>query len=257
MSIFHLTISVRGRRALARDELERRVLVRAIARPGRGLLLFCLVDDHLHAVVRVARPRYLARDIRRAVRALRPDLELKPPHLEPVDSRPYLLRLVAYVMRQPEKHGLATAPALWTGSCFQDLVRARVLPGFDPRQLAAELPRLRLREVFEGVGLEPRPLVASGDEALRRAGAARLVDLATGVYAVDPELRGHTKPVVSARILAARIASTVGVPRGEVARFLGVSPQAVGRLAKRVVEPRALDALRRRLTLEERSARTG
>ncbi len=250
--IYHLTLSVRGRRALARDEGERRRLLRTIVRDNRLMLLFSLVDEHLHSVLRAERPRMVARDIRRAIRTLRPDLELKEPHLEPVGDSAYLRSLVNYLLTQPEKHGLTAPSALWTGSCFLDLVGARVLPGFDPRLLGGELPRFRLRTLFPVVGLESRPLEPAGDEALRRAGAARIVELAKSVHCVGPELVGHRKPVVLARELASREAATVGLPLTEVARFLDTSLKTVRRLAKRDVDARAATALRRLLTLEER-----
>ena len=53
MSNHHLTIAVRGRTALAREETERRRLVRDLARVGGGqLMLFSLVDDHFHGGIR-------------------------------------------------------------------------------------------------------------------------------------------------------------------------------------------------------------
>ncbi len=97
---------------------------------------------------------------------------------------------------------------------------------------------------------------ASGEE-LRSAGAARLVDLAAGVYAVGPELTGRSREVVAARALAARVAATTGLPATEVAHHLGLGAHAVRKLAKRDIDPRASAALRRRLTLEERASRRG
>lgn len=187
----HLSLAVRGRRALARDEAQRRALMRSIVATGRArLLLPSLVDDHLHGLARTDQPGYLARDLRKVIRTQRPDLEFKQPHLEPVGTRAYLRWLVTYLLSQPIKHGLIGHPALWTGSCFQDLVGARILDGFDPGGLWDELPRFRLREAYEIVGLTSVELAPANDEELGRAGASRLVDLAAGVFAVGPEMRG-------------------------------------------------------------------
>jgi hypothetical protein len=256
MSISHITIPVRGRRALTRDETERRTLVRTLAATGGPrLLLFGLVDDHFHAAARTNRPGYLARDLRKVLRNRRPDLELKPSHLEPVGTRSYLRWLVDYILRQPAKHGLFVHPALWTGSCFQDLVGARLLPGYDPRGLLEELPRFRLRQAYEIVGLSPVKLAPVDDEALRRAGAARLVELAAGVYAVGPELKGggRAREIIEARALAARAGYTAGLPTSEMARYLGLQARTIRHLARRSDNDRGLDALRRRLALEERA----
>ncbi len=255
MSIHHLTIAVRGRRALARDEGERRVLLRRLVRVGhKRLLLFSLVDDHLHAVLRAVRAGVLADGLRRVLKAHRPDLELKRPHLEPVGTRSYLRWPVDYLLTQPQHHGLENAPALWTGSCFQDLVGARLLPGFDAGGLRAELPRLRLRELFGKVGLSPTPLEPADDAVLARVGVARLVELAAGVHAAGPVLTGRAREVVEVRALAARVAAMVGLSCRTLARFLGVSSRSVHYAAKREIDPRAVLALQRRLTLEERVA---
>ena len=258
MKLFHLTLAVRGRLVFARNEAERRRSVREIVRLGANrLLLFCLVDEHLHTVLGGLRIGYLGRDLRRLLARLQPGVDVARPHVRLVDNRAYLGRLVDYGLRQPVKHGLSDLPALWTNSCFQDLAGARLLPGFDPRLLACELPRLRLREVFASVGLAPLALEPACDEELRRAGAARLVDLAAGVHAVGPELTGRSREVVAVRALAARVATAAGLPASEVAHHLGLGAHAVRKLARRDIDPRASTALRRRLALEERASRRG
>lgn len=254
--IHHVTIAVRGRSALGRDERERRLLVRALtACAGECLLLLALVDEHLHAALRTARPGYLARDLRRVLVRARQDLQLKPAHLEPVDNRAYLSWLVRYLLTQPQKHGVSGPAALWTGCFLQDLAGARLLPGFDRRLLLEELPRFRLGEHFAACGLAPVPLDPADDEALRRAGAARVVDLAAGVFAAGPDLSqpGRSAELLAARVLAAQAGLTVGLPPLELARYLGVQPRAVRRLAATRGHPWGLEALRRRLTLEERA----
>lgn len=256
MTIYHLTQSVRGRLALARDEAERRILVRELAAAGRErLLVFGLVDDHLHAAIEAERPGYVARDFRRVIRDRRPELPLKVPNLEVVDSRAYLIRLLRYILEQPRKHGMPGPPALWTGGCFQDLVGARLLPGFSPARLANELPRFRLREVFDAVGLDPVPLPGVTDGELRRVGAERLVDLAAGVFAVGPRLAGKSRPVTAARRLAAQVARLTGIRTRAIAEALGTSLRAVRYHVQGQPDQRGIDALRRRLALEVAAAK--
>lgn len=259
MTIHHLTIAVRGRLALARDEAEHRALVRTMARVAADrLVVFNAVDDHVHAGIRDAHPRRLADGIHRAISAGRRDLELKSPHLEPVTTRSYLRWLVDYVLDQSSRHGLpGTTTALWTGSCFQDLVGARLLPGFNTAPLRQELPRLRLRELFLTVGLDPTPLEPADDEALLRAGPAKLADLAAGVHAVGPLLLDRTAATVRARALASQVAVMVGIKAAAVARFLGITPRAVRLHAATAPGDRELLAIRRRLALEDRVASRG
>lgn len=253
-----MTVSTVGRLALARNEPERRALVRAFARAGRErLLAFGLADDHAHAAISGERPRMVARDLRRSLAVVRPDLQLDAPHLKLVDTRRYLRWLLTYLLVQPAKHGLDGHPALWTGSCFQDLVGARLLTGFSVAPLRAELPRLRLRSLFSDVGLKEVLLRPAPDDLLRRAGAGRLADLAAGVYATGPELVGRSSLVVAARTLASAVGVQLGFSRAHLAPFLGATPQTIGRLASRRIEPAAERALRLRFGLEERVQRRG
>lgn len=253
MTTQHLSLSVVGRLALARDERERRVLVRTFVRASQGrFLAFGLVDDHAHAGLVGPRPRFLARDVRRALAAVRPDLVIEAPYLKHVDTRRYLRWLVTYLLNQSVKHGLDVHPALWTGSCFPDLVGARLLPGFSTAPLRAALPRLRVQNLLEDVGLDPLPLQPVDDDALLGAGAARLAEVAASVHGVGPGLVGRTGPVVKARTLAAVLGVRLGFSRVQLTPFLCASPQAIGRLATRPADPKSERALRLRFALEER-----
>jgi len=252
MDLVHVTIATRGRAALAPGEADRRRVVRALGRGhGARLVLFALVDDHLHAVIEALRARLAARGVRATLEAAT-GAGLEPPFLRPVETRRHLERLVRYLLTQPSKHGLREPDALWTGSAFLDLVGARCLPGFDPGLLRRHLPRLRLREVFGAVGLEPTPLRPANDEALERLGPRALIDLASAVHAAPPDLPGRSAEVVAARALAVQAALGVGVPAATLAGLLGRTAHSVRRLAKVSVDPRAVRALRTRLALEER-----
>lgn len=260
MPILHVTQATEGRRAIARDERERRQLLTELAQAaGSRLLMFCLVDDHLHAVLSGEKLGYLVRDLRRLLRRLRPDLELEPAHLKPVRSRSHLTSLLDYLLRQPHKHGLAGVhPAMFSGSCLQDLMCVRLLDGFDVSALRAELPRLGQRDLLQRVGLAVEAVVPATNDELRRAGPARLADLAAATLAVGPELHGLEPTVVRARALVARLAVLVGFTPRQVAPYLGCDVRTVQRLARAKREDaRAETALRRRLTLENRVAGSG
>lgn len=120
--------------------------------------------------------------------------------------------------------------------------------------LRAELPRLTQRELLPLVGLTEDRLVPASDEDLRRAGAARLVDLATATLAVAPDSRGRDAATVRARELAARLSIHLGFAAREVGRLLQVTLRAVHRFANdRDEDPRAENALRLRSSLEDRA----
>lgn len=255
MDIVHFTQAIEGRRAIARDESERRRLVSAMAQTaGRRLLLFCLVDDHAHLALIGERIGLLVRDLRWILRRSRPELELEPAHVKPVKTRSHLTSLLDYLLRQPQKHELAGVhPALFSGSCFQDLVGVRVLAGFDLSALRAELPRVSHRDLLSRVGLAAHDIVPASDDDLRRAGPARLTDLAAATLAVGPDLRGREPRVVRARALVARLAISLDFTARQVAPYLGVDVRSVQRLACDGREdPLTETALRRRLSLEAR-----
>ncbi|MHC4393865.1 MAG: transposase, partial [Planctomycetota bacterium] len=55
-ALFHLTLCSRDRRTIAVTESDRRRLVRSIASVGATrLIVFCLVDDHLHVALKADR----------------------------------------------------------------------------------------------------------------------------------------------------------------------------------------------------------
>lgn len=194
--------------------------------------------------------------IRRVVRARRRDLAIKQSHVEVVDGTDYLLTLVRYVLRQTDRHELAgavgPAMALWTGSCVQDLLLVRLLPGFGAGPLRSELPKVTQRVLLELVGLAATPIAPADDETLARLGPARIVELAAAVHVVGPELTDKSPATVQARALATHVARLVDLPTRSIARYLGVGVRAVELLARRDVHAREVVALRRRVALDVR-----
>ncbi len=247
----HVNFSTVGRVTLARNECELCAVVRALARiGGERIQLFCVVDEHVHLVVRTSRPGLMVRDVIRAIRAVIPGVVFQSPHVKPIESRAHHVRLVEYLLRQPKKHGLSVHPALWSGSCFLDLAGLRILPGFTSEALRGELPRVTLRSLLPSVGLPSRPIRAT-DDGLAGVSLQRLVESASAVHALDSKIEGRSQVVVSVRALTAQAALKAGFPRRPIARILGVKVDQVTRLARRTLEPRALPALLRRLALED------
>ncbi len=124
---WHVTWSTQGRRPIAPDEARRRALLRAVVdRTGAVLVLFSIVDDHLHVWLIGGRPALVAavRSIGYALRALAA-APVQAPHVEPVERRGHAEWLVAYLLTQTTHHGIATHPAAWSGAALPDLLGAR------------------------------------------------------------------------------------------------------------------------------------
>ncbi len=252
MPTFHVTFATEGRQPLFPSEDRRRAAVRALARTVAGrAVLFSIVDDHVHVVIMGDRPR--AGRVARAVAiALGPraDAPLDAARIRPVENRSHLQWLVRYLLLQPVHHRLGIHPALYTGSCFPDLVGARLLPGLTLR-IGDALPRFRPEEACGLVGLPAVAIRPLTPEAVRAAGVIRIVSAAAAVRAQGPELKGRDRGVVEVRRLAGAVAAEAGLGVAEVTWALGVSARTGRRLHKAAADTAALAAVRVRLALED------
>lgn len=259
MRLFHITIAAEGRFPPLPDETARRKAIRVLLRVGAAhLVLFCVADEHLHLVVLCAKASVgrVAEAFRRAV-SHAAGASFEKPHVRPVESRAHLERLLPYVLNQPVHHNLGEHPALYSGSCFQDLVGARALVPLQG-QLRQVLPRLRQRELLSAVGLsvEDGPLVAVDAELVRRLGAHQLVISAAAALAADPLLRGQSRPVVRVRQAAARLGAWAGIAPREVAWALGLPTPSLRRLRLAPACSKTDRAVLLRLALLARVARS-
>jgi hypothetical protein len=229
--------------------------VRTLARAAGGdLALFSVVDDHVHLVL-LADPPRLGRLTRTLVLGLRAVAvaPVESARVRPVESRAHLESLVPYVLGQLAHHGLPGHPALWTGSCFTDLVGARRLPGLTLR-LAEALPRLARARVLDAAGLPGRLPDPASDQALRAGGPARLAAALTAAHAVPADLAGNTSAVVTARRAFAQLGRACGMAPADVAWTLGVTPRAARRLLAPPAPEPLLHAARLRHALAEQLA---
>ncbi|MSQ01336.1 MAG: hypothetical protein EXR71_05490 [Myxococcales bacterium] len=249
MKTYHITWATQGRQPAFPAEDARRSLLRALAHVGgRDIVLFAIVDDHVHIVLIVspARLRRLQGALSKVVRN-RAAVAVSPPYVRPVATRAHMVSLVGYCLSQFAHHGLAADPALATGSCFHDLVGARRLPGLS-LQIATALPRFRLRDAYEAVGLA-HEVAPAEDAELRRLGSARLAELVAETLGVGPGFVGNTACVATARRVASRLALDVGFRPRDIAEPLGITAVAAARLAGRPVENADLRAVRTRVAL--------
>lgn len=229
---WHLTFVTQGRRPVAPGEPMRRVIVRAILRvAGEHVVLFCVVDDHIHVVLLCARDvaGRLAQALFLAFRGI-VGAPLRPAWISPVTSRKHMDELVGYVLTQTEHHGLPCETALWSGSCFADLVGARVVDGWTDN-LAEAHPRFQVEEAYRLVGLPARRLAAVSRDRVRLGGAWTLADAAAFALATGPGLVGNSVPVAIARRVTVHLGTKAGIARGDLAEALGVTRAAIARLA--------------------------
>lgn len=251
MRAFHLTWSTDGRQPAFPEESRRRGVLRAIATSGgESIILFALVDDHVHIVVYVD-PVKLPMLVRSLSTVLtnRAAVPLAPTFVREVESRQHLRNLVDYCLTQISHHGLPWSAATDTGSCFPDLVGARRIPGMQ-LPIARALPRLRLREAYNVVGLPPEALEPASDDTLRALGAVRLAELTAETFALGPGLDGNEAAIANARKVFATLAVEAGFRLRDIAHALDVSPSAAARLVRRAVDAKDTRAVRLRVALE-------
>jgi hypothetical protein len=252
MQLWHLNIASRTRHALFPSEaLRLQAVTKLVSICGNTMVLFCIVDDHLHWVVLCDRCQCstIARAAKLAVAALT-STATKSVHIEPVNGRNHLETLRSYILLQTIRHGLPGHPALWSGSCFPDLVGARWIPELRLR-LQDVLPRCTQADLCRDLALPLRQLEPSELTELRTGGASSLVAAAAAACGATPELRGKRRETVRARRVACSLARAVDMPLREVAWALGIHPGNARKLLTTPVEPEALLATRRRITLEQ------
>jgi hypothetical protein len=252
MALWHVVFSSPRRLPLFPTEKQQRKAVRRLVRIARGILvLFGLVNEHGHTVVQIPEARVgpFKRSVRLSLGAVAAE-PIGPVWVEPVEDPKHLRSLVRYHLTQAPHHEVPSHPALWSGSCFHELARTRAVDGLELR-IAETLPKLRLREVYEMVGLPPRELEPVTDDELRRLGAARLVDAAAAALAVAPELKGNEPPVVQVRHVVAQLGHQADIPRSELRWALDVSRTTLHRLVGGARNSKHERAVRMRLSLEE------
>lgn len=254
MSLWHISIESDERLPMFPGEILILRALHALARvAGKVMLLFSIVDDHLHLVS--AGDIEFTRRLRQSIlQALTPiaDVALGASWVGPVRGRKHLLRLVRYHVVQVVKHNVQRAhPALWSGSCFQDLAGARLLPGLE-LQTGENLPREQIKAfACQEVGLPGFSAPPIHVDVLRTLGIARIKAAAASALAADPDFAGRSKAVVLARRVTARLGMLAGISKREIGWALNLSRQGLCRLLQAKVPDALLNAARSRLSIEE------
>jgi hypothetical protein len=253
MQSFHLTFVTVGRHPMFADEASRRAALHALGRVlAQKVVLFALVDDHLHVVLYVspAEVGHLARAILLALGPLAA-VPVHPAHVAAVEDQEHLTSLVRYLLEQSVSHGLDEHPALASGSCYAELVGARVVPGLELQVERAFLDR-RVPDTAPFVGLPSTPLEPSGPSVVRHLGAFRLAAAAAFAAAAPSNLEGRSAECVAARRVVACLGDQASIDSRELAAALGVDPDTVRRLQTRAADPVLARATCVRLALEQR-----
>jgi len=252
MQPWHLTLSSTTRHALFPSESLRREAVRAVVRVcGDELVQFCIVDEHVHVVVLCDRRRcgYLGRALKLALAPIAA-VPMQPVYTGTIHGRNHMEEVHRYVLQQPAHHNLTGHPALWSGSCFLDLAGARWIPGLELR-LQDVLPRVTLAKSCGHLCLPISHLGLAGQEEIRALGPKVLVAASASACTAAPELLGRRAETARARRAACVLARGAGIPTSEMSWALAIHPGSVRKLAGQAVEPEALDAVRRLVTLEQ------
>ncbi len=256
MQPWQIRLSSDGRHPMFPTEPQLRGAVRVLAHTlGREAALFSIVDDHIHVVLHCERGMvtWRARSLCRVMRARAVTL-IAPSYISPVQSRSHMQRLVGYTLNQTRHHDLPAHPALWTGSCFADLVGARALPGLEPK-LAQALPRMKRWTLCKAVGLREQDLVPLEPGELRTLGAARILSAAAAVLAVGPNLEEAGRQRFLVRVLTAQVGASANVPREELAWVLGCTRRHIQRLEQAPIQETLLQMVCVRLAIEQAVAR--
>ncbi len=191
MRIWHLTFDSEGRSAFFPGEGLRRAAVHRIVRITRNrLILFCIVDEHLHVLLFGSRAE-MGRFAQRLLLSLRAltSVPINPARIRTINGQNHLTNQVPYFLGQTEHHNLPIHPALWSGSCFVDLIGARRIDG-NRLRLGDALPRMRLRDTYPMVELPRALLVPPNDRQIRQAGSFRLVSATSAALACETASRG-------------------------------------------------------------------
>ena len=251
MQPWQLTIATDTRHALFPSEARRLASIFTLVRVFQEILvMFCIVDDHVHLVVLSSRERlgHISRMFKLCM-AAQAAAPTAPVRTKAIEGRRHMESVHRYVLRQPSHHGLPGHQALWSGSCFPDLVGARWIPGAALR-IHDVLPRIRPADACRCVGLDPKEVIAFTLEEVRAAGAASLVSAAAAACGAPQEMTGGRATTSRARRCACTIARRAGIPTGEMAWALNVHPGSVRKCVSVSIPEPALEATLMRLGLE-------
>lgn len=257
MSLYHLTFSSDGRLPFLPSSQHRLAALHLLARVcGARLVLFCVVDDHLHVVLFLpdGAGKRVGRDLLFALRTLS-SAPVGSPHVRPVKTRAHADWLVRYLLTQVEHHGLAAVGATWEGSCFWDLAGLRAVPGLG-LDIVEALPRWSIERVCDCVGVPADAVLPVEIERVAVLGPGRLIDAVCRAAAV-PDLVGRDAARIRAKAALARLSRAAGIPAGSIATTLGIPVRTARGFGRLGCEDALCWAVLGQLALHEHLDRSG
>lgn len=234
---------------------EEKHYLEALHRIGRvcrgNLVLFALIAEHLHLIALLSRAA-AGRLAHRVLLTLRPMVQtpLATSYIKEVEGPGHMYRSVRYELKQPTKHDMPGPPALWPGSCLPELVGARLIPGLTLR-IQEALPTFQVKQALKILGLPGEMILPAGRRQLRAAGASRLVAATAAALGAEPTLKGNRTRETTARRVLAHIAAKIEMPFPEIKSATGLDEHSLWRLRGREVSGETIDAIRRRVALED------
>lgn len=244
---FHVTMRLSDDRHVAPtvEALRRASWVIDGVAARRGLLIYRVVDTHLHALV--AAPRDEVGRVARAVESgLRQALAIPVPfeaaRVRPVRDPRHLGNAVRYVLTQEQRHGVRLDP-LHEGSNLCDLLGLRLLPGGSVcrARLMRLLPRLCSADLRRFLGVEGDPHVTLALPELAASACAALA---------IPSLLGRSDLATLARHAAVHAAADVAeASAAQLAGALFLTERSVHRLRSCPPDRALLHAVRGQLLL--------
>ncbi len=250
MRTWHMTFVDALRSTFFPGEHALLTALRALSRvAGRRTVMFSVVDDHIHLLLMASEGehRRLGRACLLAFRSIS-QVPIQPPHVRPVEGRAHMTNLVKYLLLQPRKHGLAVHPALWSGSCFTDLVGGRLLPGLELCILDAH-PRFRRRDATDALDLPWSSCQPAQPELLYQWGATSLYRAALAALALPPDQSGKGRLLTRARRAAIHLGRGVGLTNQQLAHATKLPLRSVQRHWHSPPEPELIRAASVRLSL--------
>jgi hypothetical protein len=248
---FHVTARLFDDRVITPTTSNRRRLARSILRFGKesGLLVFAIVDTHLHAALvcsREAAGRFIWRTELSAQALFRYGVPFERARIRRITDQKHLANAFRYVLRQYQRHGLEMDP-FFDGTALPDLLGFRAGNAWLPGRVRQLLPRVRREELLEIVGDIDFDGLPTSFSPLREAALAAL-----GIS----DLHVPTIPAASARAAAVHAAGP-SLGGTATARLLGITPRTVHRILGRPREPLAVTAVHRQLILREALVEAG
>ncbi len=240
---YHLMLRLQNGQPIATTPEQRRILVRTVLGCTRDsqLLAFSQADTHLHGADACDRPRAgrLAHDIEISLRyRLRLEVPFAPVHITPIEDIRHLYNTFRYILRQPERHGIALDP-LREASNLPDLLGLRLLGAGTAANVRRLLPRVTREELL---ALYQIPALAPADDPL-----ALLVP-ATLAAAALPSFSGFGSEVNAARRAAIEVAAG-RLPAAALAERLGIARRTLYSCRATPVDPALVLAIRRQIHL--------